>query len=273
MRAVWQKLKTPRKKPGKKAKATLAISAAHSSRLALMQNEGESDDESSFINDSPTQTPEPSDHEDDELEPSGPIDDDELPHDTIYRAPSSLEYLPGSENWRNADIDNDVPAPSEPGEEVPAPMDTDTGFAMTQMAEMRQPGAATHRVSALAQTHLASASSPSPSHPSPQPVAPPPPESPDPIAAGSRRSGRKRKERDELKGLAAALEACICGSSATPADETEYPNVARCKNEGCETKWYHLKCLEMGSVPEGWVCQACLSGDGGRSKRRRIAKK
>ncbi|KAJ6602297.1 hypothetical protein B0H10DRAFT_1958144 [Mycena sp. CBHHK59/15] len=41
----------------------------------------------------------------------------------------------------------------------------------------------------------------------------------------ARRSGRKRKEREELKDLSAALSACICGSSAAPLDSSEHPNV------------------------------------------------
>ncbi|KAJ6607090.1 hypothetical protein B0H10DRAFT_2195078 [Mycena sp. CBHHK59/15] len=43
----------------------------------------------------------------------------------------------------------------------------------------------------------------------------------------ARRSGRKRKEREELKDLSAALSACTCGSSAAPLDSSEHPNVVR----------------------------------------------
>ncbi|KAJ6596434.1 hypothetical protein B0H10DRAFT_1960179, partial [Mycena sp. CBHHK59/15] len=53
----------------------------------------------------------------------------------------------------------------------------------------------------------------------------------------ARRSGRKRKEREELKDLSAALSACICGSSAAPLDSSEHPNVVRCRNEGCKLKY------------------------------------
>ncbi|KAJ7825467.1 hypothetical protein B0H14DRAFT_3468488 [Mycena olivaceomarginata] len=69
--------------------------------------------------------------------------------------------------------------------------------------------------------------------------------------SGTRRSTRKRKQREDLPDLAADLEACLCGFSAVPHDDSDHPNLARCKNEGCETKWYHLRCLERGSVPEG----------------------
>ncbi|KAJ7023009.1 hypothetical protein C8F04DRAFT_1193888 [Mycena alexandri] len=91
------------------------------------------------------------------------------------------------------------------------------------------------------------------------PLVPAPPGNPaHPPATdpGTRRSTRKRKARDELKELEAALEACICGISAAPGDDADYANVARCKNEGCETKWYHLKCLEQGKVAENWSGQS-----------------
>ncbi|KAJ6534832.1 hypothetical protein B0H19DRAFT_1322862 [Mycena capillaripes] len=53
-------------------------------------------------------------------------------------------------------------------------------------------------------------------------------------------------------------------SSVPPKDESEFAKAARCKNEGCKTKW--------GSIPEGCICAACLSGDGVRTKRRRAGK-
>ncbi|KAF8120367.1 hypothetical protein K438DRAFT_2036380, partial [Mycena galopus ATCC 62051] len=75
---------------------------------------------------------------------------------------------------------------------------------------------------------------------------------------GIRCSVRKRKEPEGLQGLAAALEACICGISAAPEDQPDHPNLARCKNEGCETKWYHLLgVLERRGVPDAWVCNVC----------------
>ncbi|KAJ7086186.1 hypothetical protein C8R44DRAFT_752596 [Mycena epipterygia] len=47
--------------------------------------------------------------------------------------------------------------------------------------------------------------------------------------AGSRRSTRKRKGREELGDLSTALSACICGRSAAPKDDADRPNVVRCK--------------------------------------------
>ncbi|KAJ6543395.1 hypothetical protein DFH09DRAFT_1088832 [Mycena vulgaris] len=69
-------------------------------------------------------------------------------------------------------------------------------------------------------------------------------------STNTRCSTRKCKEREDLGYLSAALVACICGNSAAPTDSADYPNLACCKTESCETKWYHLACLELGKVRE-----------------------
>ncbi|KAJ7339953.1 hypothetical protein DFH08DRAFT_812328 [Mycena albidolilacea] len=71
-------------------------------------------------------------------------------------------------------------------------------------------------------------------------------------AIKARQLTRKRKQREDLPDLAADLEACLCGFSAVPQNDSDHPNLAHYKNEGYE-KWYHLRCLERGNVPEGWV--------------------
>jgi hypothetical protein len=86
MRRLWEKFRAPWKKIRKKVKATLTISTAHNSRLALMyvvsvivlfllfltitpsSDEQEESEDESFINDSPIPTPEPSDDEHNTLE-------------------------------------------------------------------------------------------------------------------------------------------------------------------------------------------------------------
>ncbi|KAJ7726657.1 hypothetical protein B0H16DRAFT_1471317 [Mycena metata] len=69
------------------------------------------------------------------------------------------------------------------------------------------------------------------------PAPPGNPTQPSATDSGTRRSTRKRKERDDLKEIQAALEACICGTSAAPEDGVDLANVAQCKHEACETKW------------------------------------
>ncbi|KAJ7749433.1 hypothetical protein B0H16DRAFT_1845530 [Mycena metata] len=260
MRKVWEKLQAPRKKKntGKKTKATLAISAAHSSRLALIdeQNEDNSDDDS-FINDSPIQTPEASDDEDNMLDlprlsGAQPTADRVKPTADRARSPSPLEYFPESLLPLNPGVELDSSLHSTPNEGH-LPVDTNT-------------------LSAGEQPSIVGNGNNTPSLSSPILVPAPPgnPTQPSATDSGTRRSTRKRKERDDLKEIQAALEACICGTSAAPEDGVDLANVAQCKNEACETKWYHLRCLEQGNVGENWVCDACVS-TGGRfaAKRRR----
>ncbi|KAJ6524627.1 hypothetical protein DFH09DRAFT_1096036 [Mycena vulgaris] len=85
----------------------------------------------------------------------------------------------------------------------------------------------------------------------------------------TRYSTCKHKEREDLGDLSAALAACICGNSAVPTDSADYPNLACCKTESSETKWYHLACLELGKFSENWVCEACLSAGSSRGTKRR----
>ncbi|KAJ7306878.1 hypothetical protein DFH08DRAFT_944693 [Mycena albidolilacea] len=224
MRVVWEKLQAPRKKKtAKKPKATLAISAAHSSRLALIDEQDEVDsDESYFINDSPIQTPEPSDNEDDMLGQPMPSGGDNLerPADlSAERPPSPLEYFPEPDALRNHIIAAGFSAhPESDRRDSSASIDMPTGIAAdrTDSGSTQQPSTAASDIpfpsqdpplSVPSQTLLASI----------QPPNPAPPVLTDP---GTRRSNRKRKERDGLEDLAAALEACICGSSAAPEDES-----------------------------------------------------
>lgn len=65
----------------------------------------------------------------------------------------------------------------------------------------------------------------------------------DPAQPATRRSGRKRKQRELQDGVGdwtEALKLCVCGYSAEPLDDADAPNVAQCRKEGCETKWVRL---------------------------------
>ncbi|KAJ6552508.1 hypothetical protein B0H10DRAFT_2446821, partial [Mycena sp. CBHHK59/15] len=232
MQNIWKKLKEPSKKATRKKKpqTTLKISAAHSSRRALVVEGPEQSDHSdapdasdddSFMNlDSPIPSPKAPQDYDSELE---------LP--TVeWRSPSPLEYIP----------DSDLPS--------------------TQIRPLLQSVPETEDLAdhdeqengSSAPATMPDAVSSAPTSSAPPGITVTPNLGAEPTA---RRSGRKRKEREELKDLSAALSACICGSSAAPLDSSEHPNVVRCRNEGCETKWYHLRCLERGSVPDNWVCE------------------
>ncbi|KAJ6576223.1 hypothetical protein B0H10DRAFT_1963623 [Mycena sp. CBHHK59/15] len=84
----------------------------------------------------------------------------------------------------------------------------------------------------------------------------------DPAQPATRCSGHKRKQPELQDGVGdwtEALKLGVCGYSAEPLDDADAPNVVQCRKEGCETKWYHLGCLQLGSVPSNWIREACLS--------------
>ncbi|KAJ6618056.1 hypothetical protein B0H10DRAFT_2218015 [Mycena sp. CBHHK59/15] len=243
---VWQKAKEPPKKATKnKAQSTLKISTAHSSQRALVveaperSDHSDSSDDESFINDSPIPSPKASVHED---------YDSEMPAFDGW-SPSPLDYIPDSESPLN----QIAPLVSFPETDVRSDclteMDTRSGEEDLPDHDEQEIGSSTPITVPDAVPSHTMASAPQGIAVSPNLAAEP----------ATRRSGRKRKEREDLGDWSAALESCICGSPAAPLDDSEHPNAVLCKNEGCETKWYHLRCLEWGSVPDNWVCEACLS--------------
>ncbi|THU95320.1 hypothetical protein K435DRAFT_859640 [Dendrothele bispora CBS 962.96] len=61
----------------------------------------------------------------------------------------------------------------------------------------------------------------------------------DSSSARPRRSGRKRQTTIQF--------ACSgCGSTVSDEEKTDKTSVVRCTRKGCETIWYHIRCLEWG---------------------------
>ncbi|KAJ6550891.1 hypothetical protein B0H10DRAFT_1968722 [Mycena sp. CBHHK59/15] len=151
-------------------------------------------DDDSFMNlDSPIPSPKAPQDYDSELE---------LP--TVeWRSPSPLEYIP----------DSDLPS-------------TQIGPLLQSVPEtedLADHDKQENGSSAPATMPDAVSSAPTSSESAPPGITVTPNLGAEPTA---RCSGRKRKEREELKDLSAALSACICGSSAAPLDSSEHPNVA-----------------------------------------------
>ncbi|KAJ6576215.1 hypothetical protein B0H10DRAFT_1963615 [Mycena sp. CBHHK59/15] len=156
-------------------------------------------DDDSFMNlDSPIPSPKAPQDYDSELE---------LP--TVeWRSPSPLEYIP----------DSDLPS-------------TQIGPLLQSVPEtedLADHDEQENGSSAPATMPDAVSSAPTSSESAPPGITVTPNLGAEPTA---RRSGRKRKEREELKDLSAALSACICGSSAAPLDSSEHPNVPECVAE------------------------------------------
>ncbi|KAJ7183864.1 hypothetical protein C8R46DRAFT_1186739 [Mycena filopes] len=85
------------------------------------------------------------------------------------------------------------------------------------------------------------------------------PESPPIVEMG--RGKRKRKTVD-----VGNLSQCLCGNSVAKNE----PGKIKCNRNDCETKWYHLLCVDMDSAVSGshWTCEACASSaSGSRPKR------
>ncbi|KAF8226994.1 hypothetical protein L208DRAFT_1064552, partial [Tricholoma matsutake] len=49
------------------------------------------------------------------------------------------------------------------------------------------------------------------------------------------------------------LHTCVCRETADPKSD----NVIPCKQMGCESKWYHLVCVELEQSPQNWICHTC----------------
>ncbi|KAF8240217.1 hypothetical protein L208DRAFT_1546537, partial [Tricholoma matsutake] len=77
--------------------------------------------------------------------------------------------------------------------------------------------------------------------------------------------GRKRKVRD----LHAILEVCTCGEAVTDEEISTGKGIIRCESAGCETRWYHLQCVELEYHISSWACEACeASGSNQRHQGR-----
>ncbi|KAF8979200.1 hypothetical protein BDQ17DRAFT_1029899 [Cyathus striatus] len=83
----------------------------------------------------------------------------------------------------------------------------------------------------------------------------------------------KVKPRPQRKRVHRVLElnTCLCGDIVYP--ELELRDLAvECNTAGCETQWYHLKCVSDGPLPQNWSCNACRSnvggGKGGKGSKR-----
>ncbi|KIM38262.1 hypothetical protein M413DRAFT_36924, partial [Hebeloma cylindrosporum] len=54
-----------------------------------------------------------------------------------------------------------------------------------------------------------------------------------------------------------ALNSCLCGLVLDGSEDS----VLRCKQAGCETQWFHLKCMKLQQAPRNWVCAVRLPGE------------
>ncbi|KAJ6565193.1 hypothetical protein DFH09DRAFT_1474606 [Mycena vulgaris] len=277
MRSVWEKLKEPpKKKSAKKLKPTLKISAAHSSKFALVPDRAKPIDNSDSDSDDVSPIPSDDDEGSGSIQPRADASE-ELPHAPERGSPSPYFPEPGSiQPW----ADHSEEPPRAPEHRSPSPLEylDEPVVLPSTTAQVETSGADQGTTSVDIEpdaenelddeTHETRTDTPgtisSGAH-----IHPVFATTGITSSANTRRSTRKHKERDDVVDLSAALALCLCGKSAAPTDPSNQPNLACCKIESCETKWYHLACLELGNVPENWVCEAGLSAGGRGTKRRR----
>lgn len=68
------------------------------------------------------------------------------------------------------------------------------------------------------------------------------------LDAAPTRSGRVRRKRDMVE-----VHACICGS-VVGEDDISKNIVIECAQRGCETRYFHLYCLDLEYAPKNWRC-------------------
>ena len=52
----------------------------------------------------------------------------------------------------------------------------------------------------------------------------------------------------------ADVHACICGTVVTEEEIHEHSSVVKCTHHGCETRWFHLHCIDLMYAPKNWCC-------------------
>jgi hypothetical protein len=69
------------------------------------------------------------------------------------------------------------------------------------------------------------------------------------LDAAPTRSGRVRRKRDMVE-----VHACICGSVVGEDEINKNTTVIECAQRGCETRYFHLCCLDLEYAPKNWRC-------------------
>ncbi|KAF8238800.1 hypothetical protein L208DRAFT_1152302, partial [Tricholoma matsutake] len=57
---------------------------------------------------------------------------------------------------------------------------------------------------------------------------------------------------------------CTCGEAVTDEEISIGEGIIRCESAGCETRWYHLQCVELEYRVSGWGCEACKASGSNR---------
>ncbi|KAF8054223.1 hypothetical protein FPV67DRAFT_1763516 [Lyophyllum atratum] len=243
LKQIWlnrKKSKVSRKRKGKQVE--LAISEAHSSRLALQSgNEPSSDEEN--------REEEPLSHNDDFGEGSDDAEDE-----------PAMSASEGDSNTGQIVSDNE----DDPTKDVGAPsLRVSRSNSPASLPRLHPPTASLAMRLPLEQNP----------RPDVSPILSGGPENVEGDAVDDiesvflldgpeTRVGRKRKTRD----VNAMLSVCICGKTVSKEEQKARDLAIECKRVGCETGWYHLECVDLEYKFPGWVCSACETQKGTRAR-------
>ncbi|KAF8802080.1 hypothetical protein BYT27DRAFT_7226487 [Phlegmacium glaucopus] len=61
------------------------------------------------------------------------------------------------------------------------------------------------------------------------------------------------------------LNRCLCGEVVKPGVNLNGSKI-ECWQPGCETRWYHLLCVDLEQAPSKWICEACEASGQARAK-------
>ncbi|KAJ7855716.1 hypothetical protein B0H14DRAFT_2579185 [Mycena olivaceomarginata] len=60
-----------------------------------------------------------------------------------------------------------------------------------------------------------------------------------------------------------------CGKVYSEAEKVYKSVVTECSKKDCETRWFHVPCMDEGVLPKNSICETCRGGKRGPKRRRR----
>ncbi|KAF4612577.1 hypothetical protein D9613_012728 [Agrocybe pediades] len=83
---------------------------------------------------------------------------------------------------------------------------------------------------------------------------------------GSAEKGRPKRKRVPTQRVIDAINACLCGEVVHVSEPAS--TKIKCKSIGCETQWWHLKCVNLEIQPRNWKCKACEASSANAGSKR-----
>ncbi|KZT32767.1 hypothetical protein SISSUDRAFT_1132976 [Sistotremastrum suecicum HHB10207 ss-3] len=224
MRDLWNNRHNSKPKKTLETAKSLQISAAHSSRLA--GTEGGKQKKRSGVNASDDSDLSDSGDESEESEDERNGDPD---NDDDENADDDVEGHEDQEEDGQADTSE-----RDEGDDEMQVEDTEARMSNEDGGEVSGEGRAMESTAENEQ------------HAAP---TPPPAETPPRV--------NKRKTRGVTSRYQEMFNVCSCNEKISEEEIKSGKNVIKCDSESCETRHYHLSCMELPFPPDGWLCVNC----------------